>query len=992
METNLHLSNSIGYPGEIMTRYRLVIVIIVLLTGLGLCTLSATPGSRWQDPSAPKQTGAVTDNGRISLTEPSRADSAHGFDVQKYVITLSVNQSAHTISGNVEATVLATSNLSNISYNLESLNVSGVLVNNSPVTFTHTNGLISIPLSVQSGQTFTTKVSYSGSPVLTPNGYHIGMIFNNNTVFTISDPDAARYWWPSYDHPWDKAIVDLHITMRTDWKVAANGLRSGIVNNGDGTSTTSWLGQYPMTTYLVCITCGPYVEIDQTACNGTLPIKNFVMQNMYNNALLDLDNLPDMIDYFSEIFGPYPFEKYGNTVVSMSTYGAMEHQTMTTLGNYIINGLGTYELVIAHELAHQWYGDAVSFLTFKDVWLSEGFATYSEMLWTDKVSGWQSAVAYASSSFQDYYINWENSYGLAPRIYDPAFMDYFNPPSYEKAASVLHMLRLKLGDEDFFELLHTWFLTYRNGNAITAEFQAMAESISGLDLDGFFNQWIYGTGIPSLNYGVLTRPGTANNVKIIAKTTSPTATPFTIEVPFRFGSGAHMDSLLVTATPAGNSQTFTAATQPLAFTANFNDWTLLRGCTEQGTNLTECLPTNHAVQLSWDAFGSPNAYQYKVYRKPATATQWLLLTDQPLSELSYLDNTAENGITYDYQVRAVDPEGFELHGANTLQATPVAFGFTSGLLVVDETRDGTGTSISPTDQMVDDFYNFCISPIEHDNWDVATGGLPGLTDLGNYRVVLWHADDFSQNLLGDYQQTLGGYLIGGGKLVLSGWKTPSVLATTFWNRFADGITPTYDNAAVLLTAESDTYPDLAVDVTKLTPSWNGALPMIYTFPGVENPLYTAVMTGASDNNGSPLAFRHTESGTLVLFGMPLYFMDQDDVRAMLQTMIPSLLDPTDNDDPMPPPTTLLYTYPNPFCNSLKIEFMLPTAASPKIEIFNLRGQIVRSYKPGTLASGPLHQINFDGNDMHGTPLASGIYTIRFSFNDTRIIRRISLIK
>jgi aminopeptidase N len=133
----------------------------------------------------------------------------------------------------------------------------------------------------------------------------------------------------------------------------------------------------------------------------------------------------------------------------MSTYGAMEHQTMTTLGNYIINGALTYETTIAHELCHQWYGNAVSFLTFKDVWLSEGFATYSEHLWKDKTEGWESACNYIRTEFHNYYLNWENIEG-PQTIYNPSFNSYFAPPSYEKAASVLHMLRLKIGNANFF--------------------------------------------------------------------------------------------------------------------------------------------------------------------------------------------------------------------------------------------------------------------------------------------------------------------------------------------------------------------------------------------------------------------------------------------------------------------------------------------------------------------------------------------------------------
>ena len=963
-------------------------VVFTLLT----IVLTATPSPRWDDPS-----GALNNSFRSSFQpsafEPARADSAHGFDVQKYEITLSIDQAAHTVSGFVTATVLATENLSSISYHLESLNVSAVQVGASNTAFTHTGGLVTIPLNVSNGQTFTTTVHYNGNPVLSPNAYHIGMIFSSNTVFTISDPDAARYWWPCYDHPWDKAIVDLHITMRSDWKVAANGLRQSIVDNGNGTSTTHWLGQNPMTTYLVCITSGPYVEIDQTALNGSLPIKNFVMQSQYNNALSDLARLPQMIDFFSETFGPYPFEKYGNTVVSMSTYGAMEHQTMTTLGNYIINGNGTYEKVIAHELAHQWYGDAVSFLTFKDVWLSEGFATYSELLWTEETESPQAALNYLQSSFQQYYINWENSYGQAPRIYDPSFVNYFSPPSYEKAACVLHMLRYQLGEDNFFQLLQSWFSTHDNGNAITAEFQAMAEAIQGpgTDLDFFFDQWIYGTGIPSIQYTALLR-STDNQLKIIAQTTSPTSTPFTLDLPFAVTNPSGTQTYRVHATPQPYTNTFDIGTELQSVTANQNSTMLLRGITEAKPVITECLPSNNLVVLSWENFSFGGDYQYHIYRK-LWGDDWIRITNLPLTSLTFYDETMINGMQYSYMIKAVDSEGFESLGSAPVSAIPVPFSFAETLLVVDETRDGNGSNIAPNDAMVDDFYAPALSPMAFDSWDVASQGLPPLDILGNYWITVWHADDFSQNQLGTYEQIISGYLLGGGKIIISGWKTASVLSPVFFQRFGSGTVPVYDNTAYFISASSPDYAALMVDTSKLTPSWNNMLPMVHTFPGAP-PLYTANMAPNALGNELPVAFTNTNFGDirLAMFGIPLYFMQPEGVQSMLAELIDNMLYPTaTEDDILPKPVFRLSVYPNPFNPTTTVAYSLPLDAKVEIDIFNLRGHCVRSYKQGLLSKGD-HKLSFEGKDMNGKALASGIYTVRIKASGEVLSKRISLIK
>ncbi|MDD3144422.1 MAG: M1 family aminopeptidase, partial [Candidatus Cloacimonetes bacterium] len=854
-------------------------------------------------------------------------------------------------------------------------------------------GIINISLNIPAGQTFTTQVFYSGTPQLSPNVYHIGMIFNPNTVFTISDPDAARYWWPCYDHPWDKAIVHLRVTLRSDWKVAANGIRDAIVDNGDGTSTTFWTGQNPMTTYLVCVTCGPYVEITQNY--GDLPIQNFVMQNQYNNALVDLANLPAMIDYFSQIFGPYPFEKYGNAVVAMSTYGAMEHQTMTTLGNYIITGTGAYELVIAHELAHQWFGDAVSFLTFADVWLSEGFATYSEHLWTDKTQGWQAACDYVASSYHQYYINWEG--GSPETIYDPAFNSYFAPPSYEKAASVLHMLRLRLGDALFFQLLQTWFDTYKHGNAVTAEFQAMAEDISGQDLEQFFDQWIYNAGIPTLEYSVWSNPDWYQPLKIIAKTVSNTTTPFHIEVPFRFVSGTQADSLLVQANPSGQINYFDPALTPdSVLTPNHNHWTLLRGIYELKPVLAECLPSNSSVLLGWDRFLDDGSLNYNVYRRLLDSPDdWQLLNPEPLDELSFTDLSAQNGITYQYALAAVDPGGWVSRISEPLAATPVPFSFAENLLVVDETRDGNGANINPDDAMVDAFYDAALSPIPYTQWDVASLGLPPLLALGEYRLVLWHADDFSQNQLIDHLNTLGGYLIGGGKVIISGWKTPSVLAGHFLDRFGGNIDLIYDNSASLISAQSLAYGELMVDPDKVIAPWNGMLPYIYTFGNAADPIYTATMNPAAQGNGACAALRKTDTDTgsaFILFGFPIYFMQPAGVRAFLQNVIPELLDGTPNNDPaVPPLSASLKVFPNPFKASAHLQVSLPEKGPLCLTVFNLRGQAVRRIFAGD-KSPRVHSFTFNGCDDNGAPLSNGIYLLRMDHAGKTLSRKISLIK
>ncbi len=912
------------------------------------------------------------------LQEPSRADSLTGFDVQKYTITLEISQDPNHIEGSVKAQVLATAALSQMTYNLEHLTVSQVKLNGNVCSFVHEDGLLSIPVVAAAGESFETEVFYGGTPQLSGTPYNVGMYMRTNSIFTVSDPDAGRFWWPCYDHPWDKAVVDLIITMRSDWKVAANGLRESITDNGDGTSTTIWRGEHPMTTYLVCITAGDYVEIPQTALGGELPILNFVAPHQEQNALYDLGRLPEMIDYYSGLFGVYPFEKYGNATVNMSTFGAMEHQTMTTLGNYIIDGVRGHELTVAHELVHQWYGNAVSFLDFCDVWLSEAFATYGEMLWVDHTEGWQAACDYVQSSYHSYYLNWESE-SNPPTIYDPPFNRYFYPQSYEKAASVLHMLRLKLGDDMFFELLQSYFEEYKHGNAITPEFQALAEGIFGESLEQFFQQWIYGSGIPRVEYSVWQRPSD-NFIKIKAKTTSTSATEFTVDIPFLVQTAAGSDSLLVVASPEGTDNIFTGIGELLGHSANHNNWTLLRGLQSKTITLDRVLPLRDAVMIVWEEMAGANAYI--VFFKQSTDEEWeqIFALESPLT-IDFL----ECGVQYDFKVCPVDSEAFYGMSSEVKSGSPVSFTMSEKLLVVDETRNGSGSSYSPDDQQIDDFYSEVLGQYIGDDWDVSTQGLPELADLANYKIVLWHDDDFNQNQGHLVENALAAYVQGGGRLIFSGWGSATYFSDFFWESVSGGeIEVFFDNSPCLSAVIPVEMPVLEIDSDKLATIWQDKLPKITTFDGDFETLYLAEMDESFEGAGRPLAFRSND-GRLAFMGFPMYFMQAEGISQLLDTLIGPYWTSCE-DDICPPPTVSLSCYPNPFNPSTTISFELPKAAEIELNLYNLKGQRIKQLFQGRKQSGK-HSFELDCEG-----LSSGIYLIRLKGDNFNLIRKISLIK
>jgi hypothetical protein len=370
--------------------------------------------------------------------------------------------------------------------------------------------------------------------------------------------------------------------------------------------------------------------------------------------------------------------------------------------------------------------------------------------------------------------------------------------------------------------------------------------------------------------------------------------------------------------------------------------------------------------------------------------QWTRLNDTPLELLTYTDTSALNGNTYQYRIAAVDTESFESQPTNTLNATPIEFPFDWGFLVVDETRDGAGTTLNPTDQMVDVFYNFCFENFAHANWDVASQGTPSLNNLSHYPLVFWHSDDYTEFLIDDVINTLGSYVVSGGKLVVSGWKYPSALPQSFFDAWFGGVVPTLINSPVLVSAQSqnEMYPDLYPDPDKLTSIWNGMLSMSYVFPGATNVLYTAEISDGGTGNGEPIAIRTDNNGTLILFGIPLYYMMQMQVYLGLGNLLVELYPELANDDDSVIPVPLaMQCYPNPFSENLTIRLNEKTATPVKISVYNLKGQKVKEW-----ISAGRNDITWDGKDNNENPVSSGVYAISINSTKHILTKRVTFIR
>jgi Peptidase family M1 domain/Peptidase M1 N-terminal domain/Secretion system C-terminal sorting domain len=924
-------------------------------------------------------------------TEETRADSAHGFDIMNYNIDLVIDDEAEWISGSVLTTVEAEEVINEISYELTNMTIMDVFLNGNIATYDYSDDLITIQLGTMNpGDIFTTQVYYEGYPIWDG----LGMYFGTSNVFTISDPNASRYWWPCYDHPWDKAITDLHVTVRDDWLVASNGIRTSIVDNGNGTKTHHWDCTEPMATYLVSLVCQSFVEL--TDSFGDIPIQNFVPSNLVVSATEDFTNLPFMMEVFSDRYGPYPFEKYGNAVTNFATYSAMEHQTMTTLGSSNITGNHGHEMTIAHELAHQWYGDCLTHLTWCDVWLSEGFATYSEAVYTEAWQGFEAMVNYVEISIQNYYKNWAGS--TPHTIYNPANPNlYFTPTTYEKAASVLHMIRLKVGDDIFWQIMQTFFNDYHNSNVITDDFQLVCETVSGLDFDQFFEQWIYSGGLPSYEYTYFFNPYLAiPRIMTYVQTHSNSDTDFYLDIPIHIYGQSDQDSILVQGTPNTPAETITITYIPVYNNVEFdpNNWVLMTSNTFRGVSINNAYSADEQVIVYWEEFWPEVGVDgYNLYRSETPTGTYQQINPEIIEATSYVDENVVNGTTYYYKLKAVKDQGYETPFSASFEATPINFPMDQGVLVVDETKNGNGTVGNPDDPAVDEFYEAVI-PTTFTSWDYEDDGIPALETLANYSTIIWHDDDLSQNYIEDNISNLGCYLAAGGNLIISGWKTADFIPESFKTDFLSCSQTQLVSLWEFTSASSAEYPELLVALEKLNPAFNGTLPYVCIFPEAENDIYNFEATGGSQYVSEACALKDEPNGTFVLLGFPLYFFQESEVHSFMYDVLTEIGEVGVNNNIVPANKPFITNYPNPFNPTTTINFNLITefTETTELAIYNLKGQEVKIFSNIQITQSSNQQIIWNGTDDSGKPVSSGIYFAKLKAGKVELTRKMLLMK
>lgn len=427
-----------------------------------------------------------------------------GYDVQHYDLALRFDPLENFLSAEATITAVATDDLRtfNLDFDTEQMTIDAVRVDGTSAQFAAAEEELTIrPAEAVAGSAeFTVEVDYFGNPQPEPTEalpVDVGWFTSadGSEAFVVGEPDAAHSWFPSNDHPLDKATYTFEITAPRELIAAANGTLVSTVSDDEDTATWRWEMDEPMAAYLATVVIGEFEIVRDDAASETagVTIRHVLPRGTTIADWPGLERQGEMIALLEDRFGPYPFDTYGIAIVD-GFRNALENQTLSIFGRRFTDPQ-IFERVLIHEVAHQWFGDSVSVGLWRDIWLNEGFASYAEWLWIEHDRG-RAVVEDNIAAERDFLADDD----LRPPG-DPLATELFNQSVYRVGAMTLHALRLTVGDRAFFEILRSYHQQFAGGTATTDDFITVAETISGMELRDLFDSWLYGEGIPEFPAG-----------------------------------------------------------------------------------------------------------------------------------------------------------------------------------------------------------------------------------------------------------------------------------------------------------------------------------------------------------------------------------------------------------------------------------------------------------------------------------------------------------
>ena len=480
------------------------------------------------------------------------------YDVTHHDLRFTINPDSTTpfISGVVSTTFRALSNMTTVTFDMATaLAVSSVTMNGMGLTFTQSNYELNInlPTTLSTGTTATVIITYAGSPPQAEAAFTRSTHAGTPVIYTLSEPFGARDWWPCKQDLNDKIdSFDIYITCPSAYIGVSNGLLQSSTTSG-GNTTRHYRHNYPIPAYLISLNVTNYVTYNIQAGLGTVqnpffPINNYLYpEGNTTTVQTAINQTVPVMNVFEEKFGFYPYrnEQYGH--VQFSWGGGMEHTTMSSMG-------GWSRSLIAHELAHQWFGDKITCGTWRDIWLNEGFAEYLAGLVVESLDGPASFISWKTTKINNITTASNGALYLTEAEALNVSRIFSSRITYNKGSMVVHMLRWKMGDANFYQAVRN-YLNDSNlafGYAITADLKAHLEAVHGASLSEFFNDWVYMQGYPT--YTITAQNWGAGQAKITVSQTQsdPSVTYFEMPLEIRLsGAGGATQDVIVNHTTNG---------------------------------------------------------------------------------------------------------------------------------------------------------------------------------------------------------------------------------------------------------------------------------------------------------------------------------------------------------------------------------------------------------------------------------------------------------
>lgn len=425
---------------------------------------------------------------------PANGDAR--YRVHRYELALDYRPGPNRLAGTARINAIAgRSSLAEFQLNLGEFKIGRVRVDGKAAHYTHRGGRLRIRPAkpLRTGAAFTVEVHWAGNPkpVNSPWG-EIGWEELEDGALVASQPIGAPSWYPCNDRPADKAAYQISITTPSAYSVVAGGR---LLTRTTKASTTTWVYEQsaPTSSYLVGLSIGKYqtVLLGDPGLGG-VPQHGHIPAELLPEFSRDFARQPAMMELFQELFGPYPLGEYAVVVTEEELDVPVEAQGLSLFGANHVDGARSSERLVAHELAHQWFGNSVSIADWRHIWLNEGFAKYAEWLWSER-SGGRSAQQLAAAAHR-------LLSGLPQdlRLADPGRKLMFDDRLYQRGGLTVHAVRCALGDEAFFRMLRGWAGLHRGGSVSTATFTAYAGRFTAEPLDELFAAWLYEGALPAL--------------------------------------------------------------------------------------------------------------------------------------------------------------------------------------------------------------------------------------------------------------------------------------------------------------------------------------------------------------------------------------------------------------------------------------------------------------------------------------------------------------